>query len=106
MASHGAFSAEEFGSGSRPTPLVDAPAWMKARSQPPAERVTLTPSDQAFLESPPTYEEGGSPLPSLPPPALPAPSKSRRVLSLVLFVGIAGTASAVLVMAALRYLGR
>jgi hypothetical protein len=105
MPPHGAFPAEEFGSGSRPTPLVDAPAWMKAH-QPPADRITLTPLDQAFLESPPTYEEGGSPLPSLPPPALPAPSKSRRVLSLVLFVGIAGTASAVLVMAALRYLGR
>jgi hypothetical protein len=78
---------------------------MKQHSQPPAERVTLTPSDQAFLESPPTYEEGGSLLPSLPPPALPAPSRGRRILSLMLFVVIAGTASAVLALAVLRYLG-
>src|SRR4051812_36631656 len=107
MPPHGAFPAEEFGSGSRPTPLFDAPAWMKQHSQPPpAERVTLTPFDQAFLESPPTYEEGGSLLPSLPPPALPAPSTSRRVLSLMLFVVIAGAAAAVLALAVLRYLGR
>lgn len=78
---------------------------MKAHGQPRAERVTLTPLDQAFLESPPTYEEGGSLLPSLPPPALPAPSTARRVLSLLLFVVIAGAASAVLGLAVLRYLG-
>ena len=81
---------------------------MKAHGQPPAERVTLTPFDQAFLESPPTYEDDGavSLLPSLPPPALPAPSTARRALSLVLFVAIAGTAAAVLVLAVVRYLGR
>jgi hypothetical protein len=107
MPPHGAFPAEEFGSGSRPTPLFDAPAWMKAHGQPPAERITLTPLDQAFLESPPTYEQGESLMPPAEPVAtLPAPSKARRVLSLVLFVAITGTALAVLVMAALRYLGR
>ena len=106
MTSHGAFPAEEFGSGSRPTPLVDAPTWMKTQGQPPAERITLTALDQAFLSSPPTYEEGESLLPSLPPPALPASPPARRALSLVLFIAIAGAASAVLVMAVLRYLGR
>jgi len=107
MTSHGAFPAEEYGSGSRPTPLVEAPAWLKARAQgPDGDRATLTPYDRAFLESAPTYEEGGSLLPSLPPPALPAPSRARRVLSLLLFVAIAGAASAVLVMAVLRSLGR
>lgn len=65
----------------------------------------MTPSDRAFLESPPTYEEGGSLLPSVVPPALPTPSTARRVLSLMLFVVIAGAASAVLGLAALRYLG-
>jgi hypothetical protein len=106
MTSHGAFPAEEFGSGSRPTPLVDAPAWLRARaSSRDDDRVTLTPTDRAFLESPPTYEEGGSLLPSLPPAALPAPSTARRVLSLLLFVAIAGSATAVLVLAVLRYLG-
>jgi hypothetical protein len=79
---------------------------MRAHGQAPGERITLTALDQAFLESAPTYEEGGPPLPSLPPPALPVPSRARRVLSLVLFVAIAGAASAVLVMALLRSLGR
>lgn len=79
------FSAEEIGTGMR---------------------ATLTPSDRAFLESAPTYEEGGSPLPSVaPPPALPKPSPQRRVLSLLLFVTIVGGASAVLGLAALRLLG-
>lgn len=109
MSSHGAFPAEEFGSGSRPTPLIDAPAWLMARAGGHAgdgDRATLTPSDRAFLESPPTYEEGGSLLPSVaPPPALPAPSTARRVLSLMLFVVIAGGAMTVLGLAALRYLG-
>jgi len=105
MASHGAFPAEEFGSGSRPTPLVDAPAWLKARSQPPGERVTLTPSDRAFLESPPTYGEGGSLLPQAPL-ALPTPSRARRLLSLALFALIAGPSLAVLGLAVVRLLGR
>jgi hypothetical protein len=106
MTSPGAFPAEEFGSGSRPTPLVDAPAWLRARAaEPDGDRATLTPSDRAFLESPPTYEEGGSLLPSLPPPVLAAPSPARRVLSLLLFVAIGGGASAVLGLAVLRYLG-
>jgi hypothetical protein len=108
MSLHGAFPAEEFGSGSRPTPLVEAPAWLKAHATAPGadgDRATLTPSDRAFLESPPTYEEGGSLLPSVAPQALPAPSTSRRVLSLLLFVAIAGGASVVLGLAVLRYLG-
>ncbi|HEX2869728.1 MAG TPA: hypothetical protein VHP33_00705 [Polyangiaceae bacterium] len=68
------------------------------------DRATLTPSDRAFLESPPTYEEGGSLLLSVAPPALPTPSTARRLLSLMLFVVIAGAASAVLGLAVLRYL--
>ena len=102
------FSAEEFGSGSRATPLIDAPAWLKARSQrEPSEgdRATLTPYDRAFLESPPTYEEGGSLLPP-EPVTLHKPSTARRVLSLLLFVAIAGSACAVLGLAVLRFLGR
>lgn len=70
-------------------------------------RATLTPSDRAFLERAPTYEEGGSPLPSVAPGAPSAkPSPQRRVLSLVLFVAITGGASAVLGLAVLRLLGR
>jgi hypothetical protein len=102
------FSAEEFGSGSRPTPLIDAPAWLKAqaRREPGSDgdRATLTPYDCAFLESPPTYEGGASLLP--PEPVRPVPSTARRVLSLLLFVAIAGSASAVLGLAVLRLLGR
>lgn len=85
MASHGAFTADEIGTGSR---------------------ATLTPSDRAFLESPPTYEEGGSLLPD--PPAVPvrvAPSPARRVSSLLLFTVIVGGASVVLGLAVLRFLG-
>jgi hypothetical protein len=106
MTSHGAFSAEEFGSGSRPTPLVDVPAWLVARAGgAEGDRATLTPSDRAFLESPPTYEEAEALMLSVAPPALPKPSTARRVLSLMLFVVIAGAASAVLGLAVLRYLG-
>ena len=104
MTSHGAFPAEEFGSGSRPTPLFDAPTWMRTHGQPPAERITLTALDQAFLSSPPIYEEGGSLLPPEPVP-LPAPSRSRRVLSLLLFTVIGGSALAVLTLALARALG-
>src|ERR1044071_4731427 len=90
------FSAEEYGSGSRPTPLIDAPAWLQAQARrDTGDRATLTPYDRAFLESPPTYEEGES----LPPPApvvVAGPSTARRVFSLLLFVAIAGSASAVL----------
>jgi len=104
------FSAEEFGTGSRLTPLVDAPAWLKAKARRDVgdgDRATLTPDDRAFLESVPTYaEEEGL---SLPPPAavmVPVPSTARRVFSLLLFVAIAGSASAVLGLAVLRMLGR
>ena len=69
------------------------------------DRATLTPSDRAFLESQPTYEEGELLRPSVAPPTLPTPSTARRVLSLLLFVVIAGAASAVLGLAVLRYLG-
>lgn len=100
------FPAEEFGSGSRPTPVVAAPAWLKELSRsdaPDADRATLTPYDRAFLESTPTYEEGGSLLP--PEPAVPSPSTARRVLSLLLFGTIAGGAAAVLCLAVLQRLG-
>jgi len=105
VATSDEFPAEEFGSGSRLTPVVDAPAWLKtlSRSDADPERATLTPYDRAFLESPPTYEEGGSLLP--PEPVTPRPSTARRVLSLLLFVTIAGGAGAVLSLAALQRLG-
>lgn len=108
MAPSDTFSSEELGTGSRLTPLIDAPAWLKARSQRDAsegDRATLTPYDRAFLESPPTYEEGGSLLPP-DPVVLHKPSTARRVFSLLLFVAIAGSACAVLGLAVLRFLGR
>lgn len=106
VASGDTFPAEEYGSG-RLTPLVDAPTWLKAQTRREDEdRATLTPYDRAFLESPPTYEEGGSISESLEQAPLPAPSTLRRVMSLMLFVAIAGSASGVLVLAVLRLLGR
>lgn len=75
------FPAEEYGSGSR---------------------ATLTPFDRAFLESPPTYEEGGSPSVVEPILVHPAPSVRRRISSLLLFSVIAGGASLVLALAVLR----
>ena len=84
MTSHDAFSAEEVGTGSR---------------------ATLTPIDRAFLESAPSYDEDELLVRSLVPAPLPAPSTGRRVLSLLLFVAIAGAASGVLALAVLRYLG-
>lgn len=112
MTGDGAFSAEEFGSGSRPTPLIDAPAWLLAQAQRESaegERATLAPDDHAFLEALPTYtavavEEGVSVLPP-EPVAIHAPSMARRAVSLLLFVTIGGGALAVLVLAALRLLG-
>ena len=95
------------------TPLVDAPAWVKAQSlreaNPDGDRATLTPGDRAFLESVPSYGESeeSEALTSLPPPpALPAPSTLRRVVSLLLFATIATGACAVLGLAVLRMLGR
>jgi hypothetical protein len=106
VANGDTFPAEEFGSG-RLTPLIDAPTWLKAQTrQEDEDRATLTPSDRAFLESPPTYEEGGSLLASIAPPPAPTPSTLRRVMSLMLFVAIAGAATSVLVLAVLRFLGR
>ena len=75
------FTAEERGTGSR---------------------VTLTPFDRAFLESPPTYEEGGSLVAEEPLPARPVPSSARRISSLLLFSVIAGGASLLLGLALLR----
>jgi hypothetical protein len=93
--------------------LVDAPAWVKAQARREAsgdgDRATLTPDDRAFLESVPSYEESeeSEALASLaPPPALPAPSTLRRVVSLLLFATIATGACAVLGLAVLRMLGK
>jgi hypothetical protein len=107
VATDEAFTPEEFGS-SRLTPLIDAPLWLKAKSLAggDGDRATLTPSDRAFLESPPTYEEGGSLLPDEPVVQVRTPSPMRRVASLLLFVVITGSACAVLGLAALRLLGR
>lgn len=106
MASDAVFPAEEYGTGSRPTPLVDAPAWLKLESQRSSDdRATLTPTDRAFLESIPAYEEEAPLLASIAPPTLPQPSLTRRIFSLVLFVVIVGSAGGVLALAVLRYLG-
>ena len=57
------------------------------------------------MESIPSYDEE-VPLPSLPPPTLVRkPSRSRRVVALLLFVVVAGSASAVLGLAILRMMG-
>lgn len=104
------FSAEESGTGSRPTPLIDAPAWLKVQATREAEaagdRATLTPDDHAFLESAPAYEQAASLAPPPEQVLQPRPSGLRRALSLLLFVTIAGSASAVLALAVLRFLGR
>ena len=87
MAADGAFSLEEVGTGSR---------------------ATLTPSDRAFLESPPAYEEEDeSIVPEAPSQReLPTPSARRRVSSLLLFVVITGGATLVLALAGLRLVAR
>ena len=91
------------------TPLVDAPAWVKAQARREAsadgDRATLTPDDRAFLESIPSYEEAEATVSLAPPPVLPAPSMARRVVSLLLFATIATGACAVLGLAVLRMLG-
>ncbi|HKY35966.1 MAG TPA: hypothetical protein VJN18_08510 [Polyangiaceae bacterium] len=84
MASSNAFPPREYGSGAH---------------------ANLTQADRAFLDSPPMYEESASALASLPAPALPAPSLARSLLSKLLFVMIAGSACAVLVLAVMRMLG-
>lgn len=110
VASSDTFSPNEYGSGSRPTPLIDAPAWLKsqAKREPASDgdRATLTPGDRAFLESIPAYDEAPEELASLAPPPLPTPSTLRRVVSLLLFVTIGGGACAVLGLAVLRMLGK
>jgi hypothetical protein len=119
VSSSDVFPPEEYGTGARLTPLVDAPAWVKTKaraetgrravlSDVPAEgdRVTLTPDDKAFLESAPSYEERLSLIASLAPPPMPTPSMTRRIFSMLLFVIIAGGACAILGMAVLRMLGK
>jgi hypothetical protein len=69
-------------------------------------RVSLTPADRAFLDNPPSYDEGASALASFPAPALSAPSLARSLLSKLLFVMIAGSACAVLALAIMKMLGR
>jgi hypothetical protein len=90
--------------------LVDAPAWVKAQARRElsgeGDRATLTPDDRAFLESVPSYGESEALTSLPPPPALPAPSRTRRVMSLLLFATIATGACAVLGLAVLRMLGR
>jgi hypothetical protein len=81
-------------------------AQAKREPSPDGDRATLTPDDRAFLESSPSYEDGSAELVSLPPPAVPTPSTMRRVLSLLLFVAIAGGACAVLGLAVMRMLGK
>ena len=118
------FPAQEYGSG-RLTPVVDAPPWLKAKSKSPfagpapqqapqtpqeTERVTLSPSDQAFLASSPTYGEGQSPtheslIPAANLPVRAKPSWQRRVAAIGLFMLIGGGALSVLVLAALRVMG-
>jgi hypothetical protein len=100
-----AFPAEEYGTGSRRTPLVDAPAWLKEASR-GADRATLAPAERAFLDNPPSYEGDDEAAPSLAPPPTYAPSTTRRVLSMLLFVLITSSACAVLGLAILRMLGR
>jgi hypothetical protein len=98
-----AFPAEEYGTGSRRTPLVDAPTWLKDASR--GDRATLAPAERAFLDSPPSYEE--PPLvPSIAPPPVYVPSLTRRITSMLLFVVITSGACAVLGLAVMRMLGR
>lgn len=74
-------------------------ATMASPSISPRERITLTPVDRAFLDSEPDYERL-----SLPPASHhPEPSAPRRVGALLLFMGIAGLAVAILTAAALRF---
>jgi len=69
------------------------------------DRVSLTSFDLAFLDGPPTYEEGGSLLPEEEAPApVWVPSAERRAAALRLFFIIGGSAVLVLVLALLRLL--
>lgn len=97
-----AFPAEEYGTGSRRTPLIDAPVWLKEASR--GDRATLAPAERAFLDNPPSYDE--EPVASLAPPPVYAPSLGRRIVSMLLFVLITSSACAVLGLAILRMLGR
>lgn len=87
--------------------MVDAPTWLREASR-GADRATLAPAERAFLDNPPSYEgHDEPPAASLaPPPPVPVPSLTRRILSLTLFVVITSGACAVLGLAILRVLGR
>ncbi len=104
MTTTDAFPPEEYGSGSRPTPLIDSPAWLKAQARGEADRTTLAPAERAFLESIPSYDDD-LPLPSVAPPPVATPSIARSIASKLLFVAIAGSASAILGLAVMRMLG-
>lgn len=99
-----AFPAQEYGTGSRRTPLVDAPTWLKDASR--GDRATLAPAERAFLDSPPSYEEEAPVVPSIAPPPVHVPSLTRRIMSMLLFVVITSGACAVLGLAVMRMLGK
>jgi hypothetical protein len=115
-AAHGAFPAEESGTGSRPTPVFEPPTWLKAMSERrPTEddRATLTPGDWGLPEQPLAPAEqtpalgGDTPQEAEPGAAAPlaGPSTLRRVVSVVLAVAIGGGSLAVLALAGLRATG-
>jgi hypothetical protein len=83
--------------------LVDAPAWLKEASR-GGDRVTLAPAEHSFLDNPPDHDQ--EPAPSLAPPPVYAPSRTRRILSMLLFVVITSGACAVLGLAIMRMLGK
>lgn len=71
------------------------------------DRGSLAPAERAFLESAPIYSEPPPGLASLAP--LPAPrqrSRTRSILSKLLFLSIGGAACWVLALAMLRMLGQ
>ena len=85
--------------------MVDAPAWLKEASR-GGDRATLAPAERAFLDNPPSYEGEPEAAASLAPPPDYAPSRTRRIMSMLLFVVITSGACAVLGLAVLRMLGK
>lgn len=82
------FESEELGTGARLTPLMEAPAWLRAQ----ASRDDELPIEFELVDE-------------LGPPARPRPSGLRRLMSLSLFVLIGGSALVVLGLALLRATG-